>query len=78
MTKNSSKSFISSKRDLMEILPNGLCSLWLNRWMTGLICLRWSTISPIDESARTEIILTVDPLSTITRETGLLPKIPKI
>lgn len=32
ITKKSSKSSSSPNRDLMAILPNGLCSLWLNTW----------------------------------------------
>lgn len=66
ITKNTSKSPIFPKLVLVNIVPKERWLLWLNLWITGLLCLRCLGVSPITKRVHFGKIFTGDPLSTIT------------
>lgn len=77
MTKMSRKSSMSSKRVSIDIFLNGCCSLWSKPCMTLLMGLIWAVVSSTYKSTYRKIMLTTDPLSTITRVTGFFRRFPR-
>lgn len=63
---------------LIVIFSSCLCSFWLKPWMIMFVCLRWSRVKTTTTRSCSGIILTIDPLLTITRVMGLCSNIPEM
>lgn len=75
MIKKVIKILHPSKQVFIAILPSARCSLRSKTSMSSLVSLKWVMITPTDRNIRSGIVLTADPLPTITRSMGLFPNI---